>query len=114
MYKLSFFLVISIYFTGCAESGHFNVDFSKETSSIVMKPTRYLTTWNFLEITGKIDCDITIFIPGKNPISLKAGEIGYSKRIEWFDAGNTIKIVNEGCSEKSYMKIYYNYTASYW
>ena len=63
-----------------------------------MKPTRYLTTFNLIEIEGEIDCNVNILIPGENMIILEAGEINYSKRHEWFDSGKTIQILHNGCS----------------
>ena len=109
---LSFFIFASI--CGCAESGHFEIDFSKKKTTIKMIPTRYLTTWNYIEIRGQIDCDVRILIPGGNSIELKKGEINYAKRHEWFDNGKIIQILNEGCSLNSKLIIYYSYTASYW
>lgn len=113
MLKLLLLFIVTI-FQSCAETGHYDIDFSKKQSTITMIPTRYLTTWNWFEIKGKIDCKVSILIPGGNSIELPPGEINYAKRHEWFDVGKTIQIINEGCSNKSKMRIYYNYTASYW
>ncbi|MCB9309095.1 MAG: hypothetical protein H6567_03435 [Lewinellaceae bacterium] len=114
MHKLVFLGLTVILLQSCAETGHFDVDFARDQNSIKMKPTRYLTTFNLIEIEGEIDCNVNILIPGENMIILEAGEINYSKRHEWFDSGKTIQILHNGCSSKSHLRIYYNYTASYW
>jgi hypothetical protein len=114
MDKLNFLILLLFLLPSCAESGHFDVNFSQKVSNIEMVPTRYLTTWNYLEIKGNLDCRVTIGISGENSIILEPGEINYAKRHEWFDAGNKIEVIHDGCSNKSKLRIYYNYNASYW
>ncbi len=114
MYKLSLLMLFIILFQSCAETGYYDVDFSKNHTFFKMKPTRYITTWNWLEIEGFIDCKVNILIPGGNSILFEPGKIKYAKRHEWFDEGKIIQIINEGCSNKSHLRIYYSYNASYW
>jgi hypothetical protein len=105
-------LIITIQ--SCQETGHYDIDFNKNHTSINMIPSRYLTTWNEIKIEGNIDCRVRILIPGGNSIDLNPGKINYAKRHEWFDQGKTIQVHHDGCSKNSKLTIFYNYSASYW
>ena len=113
MYKLIIYFSCLFCFQSCAETGSYNIDLSQNQTFLTLKPTRYLTTWNQFELSGKIDCKIKVILPSET-ILLTPGVVRYSKRHEWFDNGATIEIIHENCGSSSSLIVHYAYTASYW
>ncbi len=112
--NLALFTFFLLVLSSCRRFKEIQVDLSKEINEIELIPNRYLTTKCDIRLTGKSDCDIQIQIPGKNSLFFPKGVIAFQKRFEWYDEGNKLIILSDGCSDSSTLILEYRYSAQYW